>query len=476
METKSKTELWLDLPDSADEISRLNTAGFVWVLVTAITANLLFGGVSSGALGLLSVMLAIGVVFWIAESLFAKRLRYSVTPLQLPFLALIGVGLIQLVPLGGEAVSSDLLRVQASSALTIEPYATKLMILKIVIFFLFFSSVLIYFDSAKRLRATVYVLMIFGGLMSFIGIIQKLSSPNIMLWIRQVDYAQPFASYVNQHHFAAFLVMMIALTLGLLFSGATRPDNRLLLIIAVVVMGCGIVFTGSRGALISLIAVLAFISFLNLRTELKTKGLKLSAALRSKAIVLIGANVALLVFLFLSVSWLGRGNMVLRQTGITGPEEFSNGRIEFWQNSLEIIKDNPLIGTGLGTFGVAYTRYDDWNGALRVEHAHNDYLEILATSGIVGFIIVGAFIFLLFRQGLRTVSSTDNPYRRGIAAGALAGCFGILVHSLFDFPLQTNANMFFFLICAALATVPVKFPAVRRKKTIKRVRREPVKT
>ncbi len=466
----------MDLPKSGDETSRLNTIGFVWVLVTAIIANIFFGGVSSGALGLLCVMLSLGVVFWIAESLFTKRLRYSVTPLQIPFLALIMVGLIQLLPLGGQAVSNDLLGVHASSALTIDPYATNLSILKIVIFFLFFSSVLIYFDSPKRLRITVFVLVIFGGLMSFIGIIQKLSSPNIMLWIRQVDYAHPFASYVNQHHFAAFLVMMIALTLGLLFSGATRPDNRLLLIIAVVVMGCGIVFTGSRGALISLIAVLAFISFLNLRSELKTKALNISTALRSKAIVLIGANVALLVFLFLSVSWLGRGNMVLRQTGIRGPEEFSNGRIEFWRNSLEIIRDNPIIGTGLGSFGVAYTRYDDWNGALRVEHAHNDYLEILATTGIVGFLIVAAFIFLLFRRGLQTISNTNNPYRRGIAAGALAGCFGILVHSLFDFPLQTNANMFFFLICAALATVPVKFPAVRRQKNVKVLRRHSVRS
>ena len=57
----------------------------------------------------------------------------------------------------------------------------------------------------------------------------------------------------------------------------------------------------------------------------------------------------------------------------------------------------------------------------------------------------------LFRQGF-TRRETDDKFRRGVATGALAGCFAVLVHSFFDFTLHTTANALLFLILAALAT------------------------
>lgn len=468
MEYKPKTEEWIDLSETETESSRINTIGFIWVLATAISANVLFGGVNAGALGLLSIMLALGVVFWIADSLFTKRLKYSASILQLPFLGLIMLGLFQLLPFGSGGFASDIISIPVSTAFSIDPYATKLTILKITLFLVFFASALIYLDSPKRLRVTVFVLIIFGALMSFVGILQRLSNPNLILWVRQVDYASPFASYVNQHHFAAFMVMMIALTLGLLFSGSAQPDKRPLLGIAVALMGIGTIFTTSRGALISLIAVLAFLTVLTLRSGRKTGNSDHAKVPKSKAIVLIAGNAVLLGFLFISVAWIGGSDLVLKSAGVISPKEFSNGRLEFWENSLEMIRDNPIIGTGLGTYGVAYTPYDEWNGTLRVGHAHNDYLEILSDGGIIGFLFVAVFLFFLFRKGLKTISAAEHPNRRGIATGALAACFGILVHSIFDFPLQTNANMFFFLICAALATVTVKFPAVVSRKKVRK--------
>ena len=78
----------------------------------------------------------------------------------------------------------------------------------------------------------------------------------------------PFASFVNQHHFAAFMEMTIGLTLALLFRKATGKDKRLLLIIASILMGMAILFTGSRGGLLSLLGVLGFILLMNfLRRE-----------------------------------------------------------------------------------------------------------------------------------------------------------------------------------------------------------------
>ncbi|MEQ1646312.1 MAG: hypothetical protein ABL959_22860, partial [Pyrinomonadaceae bacterium] len=98
--------------------------------------------------------------------------------------------------------------------------------------------------------------------------------------------------------------------------------------------------------------------------------------------------------------------------------------------------------------------YDTWSGLMRVEQAHNEYLQMLAEGGLVAIGCVLLFIFLLFKKGLQVVSSTKG-FRQSAAIGALAGCLGIMVHSFFDFPLRTNSNMFVFLLMAAIATVIV---------------------
>ncbi|MDQ6788127.1 MAG: hypothetical protein M3033_15085, partial [Acidobacteriota bacterium] len=107
---------------------------------------------------------------------------------------------------------------------------------------------------------------------------------------------------------------------------------------------------------------------------------------------------------------------------------------------------------------------DTWNGTFRVEQAHNDYLQILSDAGILGFACVAAFIILLFKQSLRIIAKSSDNFRRNAAIGALAGCFGIMIHSLFDFPLRTPANGYFFLILAALSTATINYPKLYRRK------------
>ncbi len=464
METEDKKSEWINEDESIPNASRCSSAVFVWILAIAISSNLLFGGVSSGALGLIALMTAVLVLLWILDALFSKQFRFTVSPLQLPIIGLIVIGFIQLLPISSHGIGSDLLSIPAVSTLSVSPFATRLAVVKLIIFFVFFSAALTYLDSAKRMRITVFVIIVFGALLSFLGILQALSNPELILWLRQVSDAIPFATYVNRHHFAAFLEMTIALTLGLLFAGSTKPDKRLLLIIAVVMMGLGIVFTTSRGAMISLVAILGMLTALTYYAQRSRSGKKRKRSNRSRVSVLIGANILLVVFLLVSVAWIGGSDLVLRGTGLTSSEDFSSGRLDFWASGLKIAAENPVLGSGLDTFGVAYTKFDTWNGTLRVEHAHNDYLEMLSDGGILALLCVGAFIFFLFRKSLEVIRTTPSSYRRGIAAGALAGCFGILVHSFFDFPLRTNANMFFFLICAVLATVPMDFPDVGRRK------------
>ena len=123
---------------------------------------------------------------------------------------------------------------------------------------------------------------------------------------------------------------------------------------------------------------------------------------------------------------------------------------------------------GNPAFGVVYTGYDSRNGLYRLEQAHNDYLQVLSDGGIVGALLALFFIINLFRLGFIRRESRDE-FRRGVATGAMAGCFAVLVHSFFDFTLHTPANALLFLVLSALATMNGRVEEVQnRRRTHKR--------
>ena len=168
--------------------------------------------------------------------------------------------------------------------------------------------------------------------------------------------------------------------------------------------------------------------------------------------VLAGGAASLLLIVGL-VFYLGGGDSMLRGLGFQQLQtDVSSGRIHYWQVALEIFKAHPIFGAGLEAFGNAFTRYDTLSGAFRIEQAHNDYLQMLADGGVIAFGCVLVFLIYLLRDGIRTIVVSLDGIERGVAIGALAGCFGIAIHSFFDFPLRTPSNALFFLLLVVLAT------------------------
>jgi O-antigen ligase len=156
--------------------------------------------------------------------------------------------------------------------------------------------------------------------------------------------------------------------------------------------------------------------------------------------------------LFVGVIAVGGADVFGRFLGTVNAADPTTGRSHFWSVTMDVIKAHPVIGSGLGSFSVIYTRYDSRNGMYRLEQAHNDYLQILSDGGIVGGLLGLTFLVLLFRNGFAR-RNTEDKFRRGVATGALAGCFAVLVHSAFDFTLHTTSNALLFLILAAMATL-----------------------
>lgn len=413
-----------------------NKTAFFLICAVIVVSTLAYGTVHQPVIALFYLSVTALAVLWAIDAFSAGTLRFSRSILQIPLAAAVLYGFAQIIPFGKIVDSADVADVPRT--ISLDPFLTELSALHFFALLIFFASILVLTDSAGRLRKLVLLVTIFGFVYAFYAILQAVLSPGKIYGIYESRFGSPFGSFVNRHNFAAYMEMTVSLPLGLLFVGAIGKDKRLLYLTAVGLMGTALLLSGSRGGLAAFAAEIIFLVILTTKSKnYRQIGLKIGLA-----VLLFAAVVAGSIF-------VGGETSLTRFAETAGSENFTTNRSHIWSVTLSVIKNNLPLGAGLGAFGTAYPAYDSLSGFERVEQAHNDYLQVLADAGIAGLLIGGYFLYGLFKTGLESVK-TSNIYRRGVAVGAFAGCFAILVHSLFDFVLHTTAISVLFLTLLAL--------------------------
>ena len=128
------------------------------------------------------------------------------------------------------------------------------------------------------------------------------------------------------------------------------------------------------------------------------------------------------------------------------------GRLIVNRNTLEMIKDYPILGTGLGTFAILYPKYRDSRLRMFMNAVHNDYLQFAEEMGIFGLGSFIAILVLFFRKSLGLLRYARDRYIQGLAIGFLVSVAAIVIHGLGDFNLQIPANALLFWIILALSS------------------------
>jgi O-antigen ligase len=419
---------------------------FFLLCATIIFTALAYGTVHQPTLAVFYLLAVIVGGLWAADAFFGGVLRFPKSWLLMPLFAAFLYALVQIIPFGSLADLANVADIPRT--ISLDPFGTRVAALHFFALLIFFAALLTYLDSAKRLRKIVGVITIFGFGFAFFAILQGVLSPSKIYGIYEVS-GHPYGSFVNRHNFAAYMEMTMCLPLGLMFAGAVGKDRKLLYITAIGLMGVALLLSGSRGGLIALLAAVFFLIILTTKSG-NTKQMALK----------IGLSVLLIATIIVGSALIGGESSLTR---IAEEETSATSRTHIWNVTLSVIANHLPLGAGFGAFAVAYTPFDTLNGLERVEQAHNDYLEVLATGGIVGLMIGGFFLFQLFRTGFRHAESS-NTFRRGVCVGALAGCFAILVHSLFDFVLHTTAIAMLFITLVSLVAVSgIRFPDDRQE-------------
>lgn len=427
---------------------------FALLFVIPIFAILLYGSTDVSALIPLAILTAILAGGWIVRSWRSGVFELNLDAIQLPLIGLLILGLIQLLPFGDAGIQPGVLSAPASSALSIDPFWTRIFIVRLVGYILFFAAALTFIDTEGRYRRAIIVILVFGGVIAFVGILQKLASPDAIYGVRKHSGAIPFGPYINSHHFASLMVLISGIAIAHLLGSGISKQVKLLVAISAAVMAIAVPFTSSRGGVIAYIAMLS-VAVLAWFYRGKTTE-------RRSWIPILAGGAALGFIVIGTLIYLGGEASMLRGFGIQNPtDDISSGRFHFWSVAWQIFLANPILGTGFDSFAMAFTRFDTQSGIFRVEQAHNDYLQMLSDGGIVAFLITIGFIVLLVRKALQRISEESNDLVRTTVIGCLAGCVGIFVHSIFDFPLRTAGNAYMFLLVIAVMFAPLP-SSVRR--------------
>ena len=184
-------------------------------------------------------------------------------------------------------------------------------------------------------------------------------------------------------------------------------------------------------------------------------------ASRRSAAIFAAACLLILVFLL----WLGGKNLVQRFVSFKTDDASYHTRVQIARDSIPMIRARPLTGWGLGTFTTVYPKYRTFYAEVFINAAHNDYVQVLTETGLLGFAAVLGFLAVVFVRAFRKLRGPRLDLTQAATLAALLAVTGILVHSFVDFNLQIPANAATFYAVAAVAAASVDAPSRRRRRS-----------
>ena len=319
-------------------------------------------------------------------------------------------------------------------------------LLGLFLFFLVFRQSIV---ASTDLTLLIRIVLGLAFLEAVYGIVQALIPSLGVLWVGYVKayLGDARGTYINRNHFAGFMEMTLPLGLGYTLAMGTwhkkitlkalissdRPNFQFFLSIGLAVMVLALVLSRSRAGIFG--GVLGFLTFVLL---MRSSSGKLPRSFWVITSVIIG----MVAFYSLKI---GIDPVLERFLRISK----DTTRLDIWRDSWVMIKDHPL-GIGLAATREVFPVYNAANFSdARFLYLHNDYLQLLAEAGWLGFgALVGGFYIFLLKSlfKIRKMYLQADPLRFFLAVGALSGLVSIAFHSFFDFNLHMPANCVYFVM------------------------------
>ncbi len=323
-------------------------------------------------------------------------------------------------------------------------------------------------DNRLLLGFLIMVVMI----LALYGLIIHFRSPDSILWTERYTTdayeGRLRSTYICPNHFAHLMQMLLPFCVALLFIPQSGLFLRLLCAYSFVAFLPPLFLTESRAGWLGSIAATGVT-------------LCLIAFRKSKKLFLfLVLLVPLCSTLLLFAGWRFSETFQRRATPVVqflqGQAEGGVGseakdfRPQTWMDTIDMIKEAPLIGFGPGNYHYTYPEHRKRFSHARIVtgHPHNEYLELIADYGLIGFILFSlAWCYGLIRILIASLKAEETRHAF-IGFAFLGTAAGTMVHSFFDFEMHVFPNAMVFALLAAMAWGPL---AAKRKKRSQRTLR-----
>ena len=454
----------------ARAVKLLGTFVFTSLLGLLVLTAIPYGTAEAWWKALLICSILALTIVWLIEGFLSGYWISDGWSMILPMLALAVFSFLQSLPIGQTAIAG----VGTWNAISADPYQTRFFASQLLALTLAGILLLRYASTEGRLRTLIHFVIGVTVVSAVFGILRQTAQHKLGFGLPLLPLNSGFGQFINKNHFAFLMEMGLGLSLGMIFGGAAKREQTLIYFAAILPIWIALALSGSRGGFVAMLAqvIAAVLLFRPMArthsTPIPSNALRLlqSSPLRVLLLlVLIGAVVV-------GTLWMGGDRLATQIEAV--PRDFGAdyvasrqgvSRNEIWKVTLRMFAAQPVFGVGMGSYWAAVPEFHDASGLMRPQEAHNDYLELLASGGLLGVGIGIWFVVAVLRRTRQNLRS-NNRFRRAACFGATIGIIGVAVHSLVDFGLHMMVNALILTTLIVIATSKPRWARPTAGKTL----------
>ena len=379
---------------------------------------------------ILKLFVIISIILWMIQFLSAEGATWNKNKTNLPiYLFIIILSLSLLI--------SNAIRVSFGDYLIFISY--------IILYFIVINVI----NQKKEFDSFIKIFFITSFLVSIYVLIQYYGFDPYFTDLKRIT------STVGQKNWISNYLAIIFPVIFSYFLLEKRRKNQLIYYLLLSILYITLLICQSRGIWISISLTTMFAIYLIFKYKL----FKIFKE-NKKWLILIIVTFIILTIIYSTDNPLNKSALTVPQRALSTFDEQDPSiktRLLIWKTTFNMIKDKPLLGSGIGTFKMNYLdyqavflqKYPDYiKYSGKAAEAHNEYLQILAELGITGFVVFLSILFVFYSLALKYLKEKHNNQDKIIVFGLLMGITSFLIHSLFCFPYHVpilGSTFFIFL-------------------------------
>jgi len=378
-----------------------------------------------------------------------EKERLAAFPLALPAILYLGISVLSLVNAAN-------------------PYEGIFALSQEAVYIFLFWIVVNHVRSREKIENILLWAIPSAVIVSLIGVYQRFGGniPGLM------NIAMPGSTFGNKNTAAQYILLLLPIPYLFMISATDRQKERLFAICAAI-LTTYLLYTGTRAAWAgAIVAFLALVIFFRLKKPLaETQIANIKTLISNKKISL--ACIALFVIAmnvippFVVPDW--------NLTGFPSPagrlgtaleldkDASFVGRLAIWANTLKMFKDHPVLGVGKGNFKTMYPFHaasaikdPGFSSEVQPREAHNDYVQLLAETGTLGFLSFLLIVFVIARRVWISIAGKNEIHSMLLIVTLAFSIIAILVEASLDFPFELPVSLAFLWLFAGLLWVICK--------------------